>query len=130
MPASPFSKIAKKIRIAPADLVNQVDATETKLLPLYIDARRILGYALGVTVNGVNARLQLDSGAHGVLVNTKIAQKAGLTRIAESPIGGVGDKGSAQGYVAFASHLQIGELEFENCYVDVVDSKRSLTKTV
>jgi predicted aspartyl protease len=107
-------------------LVNKVSATEAKLEPRMLDARRFGSYELGVKVNGVKAMLELDTGAGGILVSTRIAEKAGLAKIADNAIGGIGDKGAANGYVAFAEKVQIGELEFQNCYIDVVDKKRSL----
>jgi predicted aspartyl protease/Flp pilus assembly protein TadD len=107
-------------------LANQVNATETKLEPHMLDPRRFGSYELAVKVNGVRAMLELDTGAGGILVSSRIAEKAGLAKIAGNQIGGIGDKGAANGYIAFAEKLQIGELEFQNCYVDVVDRKRSL----
>jgi hypothetical protein len=107
-------------------LVNRVSATEAKLEPRMLDARRFGSYQLGVKVNGVKAMLELDTGAGGILVSSRVAEKAGLAKVADNLIGGIGDKGAANGYVAFAEKLQIGELEFQNCYVDVVDKKRTL----
>jgi Flp pilus assembly protein TadD len=107
-------------------LVNKVSATEAKLEPHMLDPKRFGSYQLGVKVNDVKAMLELDTGAGGILVSSRIAEKAGLAKVADNLIGGIGDKGAANGYVAFAEKLQIGELEFQNCYVDVVDKKRSL----
>jgi tetratricopeptide (TPR) repeat protein len=107
-------------------LVNKVSTTEAKLEPHMLDAKRFGSYGLGVKVNGVKALLELDTGAGGILVSSRIAEKAGLTKVTDFLIGGIGDKGAAQGYVAFAEKMQIGDLEFEKCYVDVVDKKRSL----
>jgi tetratricopeptide (TPR) repeat protein len=107
-------------------LVNRVSATEAKLEPRMLDAKRFGSYQLGVKVNGVKAMLELDTGAGGILVSSRVAEKAGLAKVADNLIGGIGDKGAANGYVAFAEKLQIGELEFQNCYVDVVDKKRTL----
>ncbi len=107
-------------------LTNKVTATEARLEPHMLDPRRFSSYQLGVKVNGVKALLELDTGAGGILVSSRIAEKAGLRKIADNLIGGIGDKGAANGYVAFADKLQIGELEFENCYIDVVDRKRAL----
>jgi tetratricopeptide (TPR) repeat protein len=107
-------------------LLNKLNSTQTKLVPHMLDPHRFSSYNLGVKLNGVNALLELDTGAGGILVNSRVAQKAGLAKVADSLIGGIGDKGAAKGYVAFAEKLQIGELEFQNCYVDVVDKKRAL----
>jgi len=36
-------------------------------------------------------------------------------------VGGIGDKGMQNGYLALAGHIQIGELEFQDCVVTVSD---------
>ena len=107
-------------------LLNKLSATEARLERRMLDPNRYGSYQLGVKVNGVKSMLDLDTGAGGILVSSRIAEKAGLQKVADNLIGGIGDKGAANGYVAFAEKLQIGELEFQNCYVDVVDKKRSL----
>ena len=107
-------------------LVNRVTKTETTLSPLLYDPHHIRGYGVEVKVNNTPATLLLDTGASGILVSSRIAEKAGLTKITDRPIGGIGDEGPAKGYLAFASKVKIGELEFENCYVTVVDKKRAL----
>ena len=107
-------------------LVNKISTTEARLERHMLDPNRYGSYQLGVKVNGVKAMLELDTGAGGILVSSRIAEKAGLSKVVDNLIGGIGDKGAAKGYVAFAEKLQIGELEFQNCYVDVVDKKRSL----
>ena len=100
--------------------------TETNLMPLTIDAAHLRGFGLLVKVNNTPAKLLIDTGASGVLINSKIAVKAGVIRIAERKIGGIGDKGAAAGYVAFANKLEIGNLAFQDCYVEVMDKKSSL----
>lgn len=107
-------------------LVNSVSATEMKLEPTMLDPRRFSKYRVDVRVNNAKASLELDTGAGGILVNTKVAERAGLVKIADTALAGIGDQGAAQGYVAFAEKLQIGELEFQNCYLEVVDKKRSV----
>ena len=102
-------------------LVNRVDATETKLESMYRDPRHVIAYGLVVKLNNRNARLELDSGASGIMVGRKAAEKAGLTRISEMNYRGIGDKGAQSGYIAVADHIQIGELEFQDCLVHVSD---------
>jgi tetratricopeptide (TPR) repeat protein len=107
-------------------LVNHVTTTQTNLESLLIGPTRLRGYGLKVKFNDTTARLLLDTGAGGIVLNSKIAEKAGVERVVEQKVGGIGDKGAAGGYIGYAKALQIGELQFENCYVDVVDNKRSL----
>lgn len=99
---------------------------ETNLVPLLIDAKRLRGYGLNVKINDTQSKLLVDTGASGILINSKIAEKAGVTKIADQHIGGIGDRAASSGYVGFAKKLQVGNLVFEDCYVDVVDKKNSL----
>jgi tetratricopeptide (TPR) repeat protein len=107
-------------------LVSNVTKTEIRLSPLLYDAKRIRGYGLSVKVNDALASLMLDSDAGGILVSSKIAEKAGLSKIADSLVHDVGDAGPAKGYLAFAEKLKIGDLEFENCYVEVINNRKAL----
>jgi len=102
-------------------LVNRVDATETGLESMYRDPRHVIAYGLVVKLNEHHARLELDSGASGIIIGRKAAEKAGLTRISEISYRGIGDKGAQSGYIAVAEHIKIGELEFQDCLVRVAD---------
>jgi tetratricopeptide (TPR) repeat protein len=104
-------------------LVGKVTATETKLVPLTSDAQHMIGMALSVTVNGAKSKLQLDTGASGILIDRIIAAKAGLTKISEANIRGIGDQGDAAGWVGLANSIKIGDMEFQNCPVRVVDRR-------
>lgn len=105
--------------------VNKVTSTQTKLEPLMNDPRNIRGYGLVVNVNGTNAKLMLDTGAGGITIDRRVAERAGIKALVESEIGGIGSKAAASGYAGFADVIKIGELEFHNCIVEVVD-KRSV----
>jgi tetratricopeptide (TPR) repeat protein len=106
-------------------LVSKLERTETKLETMYGDAHRMRGIGLSVKLNDRNAHLLLDTGAGGIMVSRKVAEKAGLTRISAVHYGGIGDKGLQSGYTAVADHIRIGDLEFEDCVVSVSD-KRSV----
>jgi predicted aspartyl protease len=103
-----------------------VESAETNLEMLTASAQLIRGYGLKVKFNNATGRLLLDTGASGILVNSKLAQSAGIQRVMEQHVGGIGDKGKSPGYLGFAQSVQIGDLEFENCYVDVTDSRKSI----
>jgi tetratricopeptide (TPR) repeat protein len=100
-------------------MVTNVTRTETRLEPLVYDARNIRGYGLMVKLNGVSSRLMLDTGSSGILVDSKIAAKAGIKPIVDEKIQGIGDKGGTAGFVGYAEKIQIGELEFQGCIVEV-----------
>ncbi len=102
-------------------LVSKVQQTDTKLQRMLPDPRHIVGYGLEVKLNDRSSRLLLDTGASGILIGRKGAEKAGLTRISDIRFRGIGDKGLQGGYLAVADHIRIGELEFADCVVTVTD---------
>jgi tetratricopeptide (TPR) repeat protein len=103
-------------------LVSKVEQTDTKLETMYAeDRRRTRGIGLSVKLNDRNVHLLLDTGAGGIMVSRKVAEKAGLTRISAVHYGGIGDKGLQSGYTAAADHIRIGDLEFQDCVVAVSD---------
>ena len=107
-------------------LASDLAPAETDLLIVAGERQgQIRGYSLGVSINGQNSKLQLDTGASGILIDRRIAQKAGLSKISDTTLGGFGDQGESSGYFAMASNIKIGTLEFRDCPVVVLD-KRSV----
>jgi len=106
-------------------LVGKTTKTETPLVRLLEDPVHLRAYGLTVEVNGHKTKLMLDTGASGILINRTLAEKAGVTRLADLDVGGIGDKGQKSGYRALADSLKVGGLEFQNCTVQVLD-KRSV----
>lgn len=103
-------------------LVSKLERTETKLETMYgANSNHMRGIGLSVRLNDRNTHLLLDTGAGGIMVSHKVAEKAGLTPISAVHFGGIGDKGLQSGYTAVAEHIRIGELEFQDCVVSVSD---------
>lgn len=118
-----FMKAAQAKPHASCRLASKVAATETELLPLLADAYHLRGLGLPVTIDGRKSKLMLDTGAGGIAINRKLAEKAGLQRFSDTHVGGIGDKGDVGAYVAYANSIRIGNLEFQNCPVLVVDRR-------
>ena len=102
-------------------LVAPVKSTETPFRPLMEDAYRSFGYGLPVNINGASSTLQFDTGASGMLISQAIADKAGIKKVADSTYYGIGDNGEQKGWIGRADRIQIGQLVFENCFVEVAD---------
>jgi predicted aspartyl protease/Flp pilus assembly protein TadD len=102
-------------------ITSKLTSTDARLEELLNGPNRIRGYGLMVKVNGSSAKLRLDTGAGGILIDKKVAEKAGVKRIVEQDSKGLGDKGAAAGYVGFADTLQVGDLQFAGCPVRVVE---------
>jgi tetratricopeptide (TPR) repeat protein len=112
-------------RTRPCRLKTKPAATEMKLERLLSDPGHIRAYGLSVKVNDASSKLLLDTGASGILINTKVADRSKVTRLLQTELKGIGDKGPASGYVGFAESIKVGQLEFQDCYVRVID-KRSV----
>jgi len=104
-------------------LVGKTETTETPLVRLLVDPQHMRGYGLAVTVNNEKSRLMLDTGASGIMINRSLAEKAGVTRLSSVEFGGIGDKGNKSGYTALANSLKVGDLEFQNCPVQVIEAR-------
>jgi tetratricopeptide (TPR) repeat protein/predicted aspartyl protease len=78
------------------------------------------GYGLLVKFNDrASAELLLDTGAGGITIGRKLAERAGAIKISDTWIGGIGDKGGVESYEAWIDKINIGGLEFHNCVVTV-----------
>lgn len=110
---------------ASCKLATKLASTEAELKPMLIDAKHMHGFGLAVKINGQSSRLLLDTGASGLFINSKLAKRAGIQPLSTTHIGGIGDQGSAAGYIGYADSIKVGELEFKNCLVEVSD-KRSV----
>jgi len=100
-------------------LITKVKSTEAKLEPLFDDPKHVRGYGLTVKVNRASSRLLLDTGAGGILIDRNIAEKAGVKSIGDIHIHGIGDAAATAGFLGRADKIQIGELEFDDCLVEV-----------
>jgi predicted aspartyl protease len=77
---------------------------------------------LDVKLNNHSSQLQIDTGADGLVVTNAVAKRAGLQSFSQGEAGGIGDEGNRRAYTAFADSIRIGDLEFQNCAVEVVDA--------
>jgi len=75
---------------------------------------------LEMGLNGTTARLELGAGEGGLTVYRPVAERAGLKRITESEKGPF--PGAKPSYTAYADSIKVGNLEFQNCTVKVIDS--------
>jgi len=104
-------------------LASKITTTETPMIRLMRDPNHIRGYGLEVGVNDRKSQLLLDTGAGGIVINRPLAERAGVKRISNTRIGGIGDRGNDRSYIGFANTLKIGELEFRDCEVEVLDRR-------
>jgi len=104
-------------------LAKPVDKTKIPLQMLLDGPQRLTGLGIKIEVNGQKAVLQLDTGASGILISPRTAEKAGIKEVTQTKMMGVGDKGAMTGFTGYADSIKIGELEFQNCLVEVSDKQ-------
>ncbi len=118
-------------------IVNEVDHADLKLSYVHYqlltlgeselgpvignENRRIEGLGLEIKLNNRPELFLLDTGASGIAVDRKAANRAGLKRISDIKYSGIGDQGERTGYLALADNIKIGSLEFRDCVVTVTD---------
>jgi predicted aspartyl protease len=107
-------------------LVSNVSAIEIPFVMLLNDPNTYRAVGLKVDLNGTSANLLLDTGSTGILVGRRVAEKAGVTKVASTSISGIGDRGDQSGYVGHADSIRVGGLEFRDCYVEVSDKKTTV----
>jgi tetratricopeptide (TPR) repeat protein len=115
--------------VKPCRLVSTTETAEIPFIALMRDGAHIRAFGLEVALNGHKSRLQIDTGAGGLLVSRSVAEHAGLKPFSQTEMSGIGDQGYKPGYSAYADTIHIGSLEFQNCPVRVVDSRSVMGET-
>lgn len=101
---------------------------QLKLVELSDGPRRLRGYGLRVSFNGGSAAtLLLDTGASGISLAPRLAEKFGLEQMATEglEVGGIGDgaRRALSRYVA--ASVKVGDLEMGDVPVEVFDTAKS-----
>ncbi len=100
--------------------------TTLKMKPISKGRDAAYGAGLEVEINGHKSMLKLDTGTSGLLISQAAAQSAGLVAEAEIKTGGIGDEGPADTYITHVDDIKIGETEFRNCMVRVLEQPNAL----
>lgn len=100
---------------------------EFKLMELLSDPRHSSGAGLRVRFNDrYTGTLLLDTGASGIALSPKAAQKAGMEQLeqAGSETYGMGDAKARESYGYLAREVRVGDLAWSNYPVHVFDTAR------
>lgn len=104
-------------------LVSPEENAQINFSAILHDATHVSSFGLDVKLNDRNARLQIDTGAGGLVISRSVAAHAGLVPFSRNELGGVGTEGRKAAYIAYVDHIKIGTLEFQNCEVQVLDER-------
>lgn len=83
----------------------------------------VYGVGLDVQINDKRKRLQIDTGASGLLLTRAAAISAGLLPEFALRATGIGDHGPASGFLTHVDNIRIGSMQFRNCLVHVVEGR-------
>lgn len=83
-------------------------------------ASRSRYFGLDVSMNSAPLRLVLDTGASGFVIPLRVAEKAGVARIAPGFLSGIGSKPTLTGgYRGLAARVRIGDIEVRDALINV-----------
>jgi len=104
-------------------LASPYKRSEIILAKLTVDSNRTRVYGLEVIINGNKLNLLLDTGASGILIKRSAAENARVVRISDATFRGVGSNTKLpEGYQGTAERVQIGDIEFRDAVVRVIDA--------
>ena len=79
-----------------------------------------VAFGLDVSFNHVKRRMQIDTGASGILLTQSAARALKLTPEFRLKTGGVGDEGDVDSFLAHVQSIKIGDTEISDCMVEVM----------
>jgi predicted aspartyl protease len=81
-------------------------------------------FGLDVSFNGKRRRMQIDTGASGIVLSPSAAKGLGLTPEFHLHAGGVGDAGDVDSYLTHVANIQIGDVQVSDCMVEVLQKTK------
>jgi len=103
-------------------LTSPYHAYELPLLGFENGATHVRTYGVEVLVNGSSVKLVLDTGASGIVMSRGAADRAGLVRLSDATVRGIGDEARVPGgYRALADHFRIGGVEYRDAVINVAE---------
>lgn len=102
------------------ELVGPVQSTTLPYRRIQDGPRAPVQWGLDVAFNGKSRRMEIDTGAHGLLLTRSAATALHLVPISQGKTSGIGDEGQVDSFTATVESIKIGGLQFHNCDVEVL----------
>jgi len=90
------------------------------------DVEFVGGFHLDGYINGKRKRLEIDTGASGLVLSRSAAAGLGLTMEQHYMSRGIGDRGDVSTGMAHVDSVKIGDVEFKNCTVEALEKATAL----
>ncbi len=91
-------------------------------VPVYGESSHPVAYGLDVAFNGKHRKMQVDTGASGIVLTMATAKRLGLEPEFRTHATGVGDSGEVDSYLTHVADIRIGGLEVSDCLVEVLQT--------
>jgi predicted aspartyl protease len=118
-------RVKLQARLAKESLYHASDCAVAPTSPretkVPMDSISGLSRGLQVQFNGKHRELEIDTGASGITISRAAAMFLGITREDSAQLGGIGDKGDVKTSIAHVASVKIGDLEFTNCRVEILE---------
>ncbi len=106
----------------PFGLASRYGRAEIRLDPV-TRGGELRAYRVPVSMNGGEpAKLLLDTGAGGILINATLAARWRVKRLATTVVSGLGDTADLRGWVGLAERVRVGGVEFRDAVVTVSET--------
>jgi Flp pilus assembly protein TadD len=104
----------------PCRLVTPLASTAIPYRALQDGPHAPISWGLDVAFNGIQRRMEIDTGASGLLLTKSAAAALKLEPEEHFKQGGIGDQGAVPTFSAKVKSIRIGGLEFQDCQVEVL----------
>jgi len=107
-------------------ITSKSETAKVPFQPIYGESgpMRPEAYGLDVAFNGKKRRMQIDTGASGILLSPSAAKRLGLAPEIHLHTGGIGDEGDVESYLTHVASIQIGDVQFSDCMVEVLKKSK------
>lgn len=96
------------------------DSAQAPMTAIFGSNTRPEAYGLEVAFNGKKRRMQIDTGASGIMLTEATARGLGVEQEYAVKTSGLGDEGARDSYLSHVHSLRIGAVELQDCMVRVV----------
>ncbi len=105
-------------------VTSKADSARIPLRPVYGDHPQPIAFGLDVDLNKTHRRMQIDTGASGIVLTPGAAKALKLEPEYHLKTGGVGDEGKVDSYLSHVASITIGDVEIADCLVEVLGKSK------
>ena len=105
-------------------VISKAETARIPLRPVFGDNARPVAFGLDLDLNQTRRRMQIDTGASGIILTPGAARALKLEPEYKLKAAGIGDEGKVESYLAHVKSIRIGEVEIQDCLVEVLGKSK------